>query len=301
MAPWLSISSEVSAALAAGRPVVALESTLITHGLPRPFNLATARDAEAAVHAQGAIPATVAVIRGQPTVGLSPTELEHLANADDIYKASRRDVATAVGLARFAGTTVSATMALAHAAGIRVFATGGIGGVHRGNAADVSADLTELARTPVLVVSSGAKSILDLPRTLELLETLGVPVLGFRTDEFPAFYTSVTGLPVSARVESPEQATAVFAAHVRMGGRGVILAQPVEASLAIPAAEFESALAAAEVLAARDGITGPKLTPFLLGKLAELTNGKTLAANRALIVANAKLAAQVALRLDALR
>jgi pseudouridine-5'-phosphate glycosidase len=192
-------------------------------------------------------------------------------------------------------------MSLAHAAGIPVFATGGIGGAHRGHPHDVSADLTELARTPVLVVCAGAKSLLDLPATLEWLETLGVPVVGYRTDEFPAFYTAGSGLPVSARVESPEEAAALFAAHVRLGGGGAVLAVPADPALAIPKGEFERALAAAESMAANDGITGPRLTPYLLGRLAELTNGRTLAANRALIVANARLAADVANCLAATR
>jgi pseudouridine-5'-phosphate glycosidase len=188
-------------------------------------------------------------------------------------------------------------MALAYAAGIRVFATGGIGGVHRGNPADVSADLTELARTPVLVVCAGAKSLLDIPATLEMLETLGVPVLGYRTDTFPEFYTTGSGRPVSARVESPAEAAAVFDAHVRMGGGGVVLARPADPALAIPRAEFEAALSAAESLATTAGVSGPELTPYLLAKLAELSNGKTLAANRALILANARLAAEIAIAL----
>lgn len=291
---WLNISTEVAAALAAGRPVVALESTLIAHGLPRPINLETARATEAAVRAEGAVPATVAVIRGVPTVGLTDDELDPLAREEGVLKASRRDLGAAVALGRTAATTVSATMALAHWAGIRVFATGGIGGVHRGHAEDVSADLTELARTPVLVVCTGAKSLLDIPATLERLETLGVPVLGYRTETFPEFYTTGAGLPVSGRVDTPEAAAAVFDAHVRMGGAGAVLARPVDETLAIPRAEFETALRAAEESAAREGIAGPKLTPFILAKLAELTAGKTLAANRALVVANATLAARVA-------
>ncbi|HSQ57968.1 MAG TPA: pseudouridine-5'-phosphate glycosidase, partial [Gemmata sp.] len=186
--PWLKLASEVSSALAAGRPVVALESTLIAHGLPWAANLETAREAENAVRAGGAVPGTVAVWHGEPTVGLTEEQLAELARSKDVLKASRRDLGAAVAKKRLAATTVSATMALAHAAGIRVFATGGIGGAHRHNEPfDISADLAELARTPVLVVCAGAKSILDLPRTLEILETLGVPVMGYRTDEFPAF------------------------------------------------------------------------------------------------------------------
>jgi pseudouridine-5'-phosphate glycosidase len=290
----LTVSPEVSAAVEAGRAVVALESTLIAHGLPRPLNLETARAAEAAARAAGAVPATVAVVRGVPTVGVSADDLTFLATSNDVWKASRRDLAATVIQKRTAATTVSATMALAHAAGLRVFATGGIGGVHRGDPHDVSADLAELARTPVLVVCAGAKSLLDLPATLEHLESLGVPVLGYRTDAFPEFFTVGSGLPVSARVESPAEAAAVFAAHVRMGGAGAVLAQPADAALALPRDEFERALATAEAMAAKDHISGPKLTPFLLGKLTVLTNGKTLVANRALVVANATLAAQVA-------
>lgn len=292
---WLTINDEVRAALGAVRPVVALESTLIAHGLPWPANLETAREAEAAVRDIGAVPATIAVWHGSPTVGLNESQLEELAKAKDVFKASRRDLGAALGLKRLAATTVSATMTLAHAAGIRVFATGGIGGVHRGDDFDISADVIELARTPVLVVCAGAKSILDLPRTLEMLETLGVPVIGYRTREFPAFYVrSGMDLPVSCRVDSAAEAAAVFAAHIRMGGRGAILAQPCPENLAIPAAEFDAALRQAEWEANERGIRGASLTPFLLARLADLTLGRTLAANRALIVNNARLAAEAA-------
>ncbi len=299
-APWLTASAEVAAALADGRPVVALESTLIAHGLPWPANLETAREAEAVVRAAGAIPATVAVWHGVPTIGLTDEQLAELARAPSVFKASRRDLGAAVGLKRLAATTVSATMALAHAAGVRVFATGGIGGAHRDQEPfDISADLTELARTPVLVVCAGAKSILDLPRTLEILETLGVPVLGYRTDEFPAFYVKESQLPVSCRVGSPAEAAAVFAAHVRMGGGGAVLAQPCPSDVAVPADEFARWLAAAEAEARAAGIAGAKLTPFLLARLAELSGGRTLTANRALVVANSRLAAEVAAALAA--
>jgi len=318
-ASWVSLSAEVAAALAAGRPVVALESTLIAHGLPWPANLETAREAEEAVRAAGAVPATVAVWDGTPTVGLSDEQLTRLARTPGVFKASRRDLGAAVALGRLAATTVSATMALADAAGVRVFATGGIGGAHGnaraaqtaerggrgageedGEAFDISADLTELARTPVLVVCAGAKSILHLPRTLEILETLGVPVLGDRTDEFPAFYVASSGLPVSCRVESPAEAAAVFAAHVRTGGGGAVLARPCPAEVAVPAAEFGEWLAKAEADARAAGVTGAKLTPFLLARLADLSGGRTPAANRALVVANARLAAEVAAALTAL-
>lgn len=313
---WLTVSEEVAAASAAGRPVVALESTLIAHGLPWPANVETAREVEDAIRAGGATPATIAVWNGTPTVGLSPSQVEELARTPGVWKAGRRDLGAAVGLKRHAATTVSATMALAHAAGIRVFGTGGIGGAHRGDGGgeqefrsrelwDVSSDLTELARTPVLVVCAGAKSILDLPRTLEILETLGVPVLGYRTDRFPTFYVRPSpstsakkdDLLISARVESPNEAAAVFAAHVEMGGGGAVLAQPCAEEVAIPSDVFDEACNRALAEAAQAGIRGAKVTPFLLARLVELTNGQTLVANRALIVNNARLAAEVAVAL----
>lgn len=300
---WLMISEEVRAALAVGRAVVALESTLIAHGLPWPANLETAREAEEAVRAAGAVPATVAVWHGTPTVGLSVNQIEELARTATALKASRRDLGAAVGLKRLAATTVSATMALAHAAGIRVFATGGIGGAHRGEEAfDISADLVELSRTPVLVVCAGAKSILHLPRTLEILETLGVPVLGYRTDEFPAFTVQRTAspLPVSARVDTAREAAVVFAAHVRLGGRGALLTQPCPVEVAIAPDVFDVAHQRALFEAQSTNIAGPAVTPFLLKRLAELTDGQTLTANRALIVANARLAAETAAAFAAL-
>lgn len=299
-APWLTVSAEVATALAAGRPVVALESTLIAHGLPWPTNLETARDSEAVVRACGAVPATVAVWDGVPIVGLTEEQIAELAQSRGVFKASRRDLGAAIGLKRRAATTVSATMALAHAAGVKVFATGGIGGAHRDDEPfDISADLTELARTPVLVVCAGAKSILHLPRTLEVLETLGVPVIGYRTDEFPAFYVAASKLPVSCRVESPAEAAAVFAAHVRTGGRGAVLAQPCPSDVAVAAPEFHEWLSKAGADARVASVTGARVTPFLLARLAELSGGKTLTANRALIVSNARLAAGVAVELTA--
>ena len=293
---WLAVADEVRAALDAGRPVVALESTLISHGLPWPTNLETARSAEQAVRDAGAVPATVAVWTGTPTVGLTPVRIEKLAQANGVLKASRRDLATAVAAGRTAGTTVAGTMYLAHQAGIRVFATGGIGGAHRdtGQPFDISADLVELSRTPVLVVCAGAKSILDLPRTLEILETLGVPVIGYRTDRFPAFYVRDSGLPVSARVDSPAEAWRLLAAHWRMGGGGAVLARPVEEEVALTAGEVETAVGRAEREATEAGVRGGELTPFLLSRLAALTGGRSLRANQALIVANARLAAEVA-------
>jgi pseudouridine-5'-phosphate glycosidase len=288
------VSDAVAAAVRAGRPVVALESTLIAHGLPWPVSLDTARRAEAVVRDAGAVPATIAVWHGTPTVGLTDQQIEELAKAPGVLKASRRDLGAAVGLKKLAATTVSATMALAHAAGIKVFATGGIGGAHREPLFDISADLAELARTPVLVVCSGAKSILDLPRTLEVLETLGVPVIGYRTDDFPAFYVQGSRGRVSCRVESPAEAAAVFRAHVALGGAGAVLCQPCPPAVAVPAAVFDTALGQAELDAVAEGVSGPALTPFLLARLADLTGGKTLTANRELIVGNARLAAEVA-------
>ncbi len=303
---WLSTSAGMQNALRVGQPIVALESTLIAHGLPWPLNLQTACEAEQAVRDRGAFPATIAVLRGVPTVGLTQTQLEELARATDVHKASRRDLGPAVALKQNAATTVSATMALAHAAGIRVFATGGLGGAHRNLGSDatasddVSADLLELARTPVLVVCAGAKSILDLPRTLEMLETLAVPVVGYRTSEFPAFYVRdhIPALPVSARVDSVSEAAALFAAHVQMGGAGAVLAQPCPAEVAIPATDFAVWLADAERDALRVNVTGAKVTPFLLARIAERSAGRTLVANRALIVANARLAAETAVALS---
>ncbi len=291
-------SEEVAAALRSGRPVVALESTLVTHGLPWPVNLDTARACEAAIRAAGAIPATIAIRHGEPAVGLLDFQLEELARSTTAFKASRRDLGVCVALKRLAGTTVSATMALAHAVGIRVFATGGIGGAHRppAPASDISADLVELGRTPVLVVCAGAKSILDLPRTLEILDALGVPVLGFRTDVFPTFYTAGGDLPVSARVESAAEAAAVFRAHCQLGVSGALLANPLPEIDAIPAVDFERARQKAEADAA--GVTGARLTPFLLKRIAELLGPAVLDANRTLIVNNARLAAEVACSLE---
>jgi pseudouridine-5'-phosphate glycosidase len=296
------LSDEVAQAVQDNRPVVALESTLITHGLPKPLNWETATEAEAAVRAQGAIPATIAVWNGVPTVGLTPMQLRELSDSAQVWKASRRDLGAAIGLKHHAGTTVSATMVLAQLAGLSVFATGGIGGAHRPPAhpADVSADLHELARTPILVVCAGAKSILDLPRTLEILETLGVPVVGYRTSTFPEFTTAGGDLPVSARVETAAEAAAVFAAHRAITGTGMLLVNPLPEDQAVPSELYDWALQLAEVEAVEKMITGAQLTPFLLERLAMLTEGQTLKANRQLIVNNARLAAEVAVELQAI-
>ncbi len=302
LSAWLQLNPEVRDALNAGRPVVALESTLVAHGLPWPINLATANAAEQVIRVQGVVPATIAVIQGAPTVGLNSAELEGLARnpgvEGGVRKASRRDLAAAMVQGATAATTVSATMALAHLAGIRVFATGGIGGVHPAQDArpsfDVSADLSELARTPVAVVCAGAKSILDLSATLEVLETLGVPVVGIGTDHLPAFYLSSSGHPVSARVDTAEQAAALVTTHWQLGGAGVVLALPLPEADAIAPTTLETALRRAAEQARGQGVRGPALTPFLLGRLAELTDGATLRANQALIVANARFAARLA-------
>lgn len=293
----VAVRPEVAAALEQRRPVVALESTVIAHGLPWPRNLETARAAEAAVRHAGAVPATIAVLRGRPRIGLDEQDLEHLARADGIRKASSRDLGVAVAQGADAATTVAATMRLAHLAGIRVFATGGIGGVHPaegGASFDVSADLDELRRTPVAVVCAGAKNILDLPATLEVLETNSVPVLGYGSDTFAAFYLRTSGLPVSARVDTPGQTAEVLSAHWQLGGAGVVVSQPLPESVALAADEFADALRQAEAEARRERVHGPALTPFLLAQLARLTNGRTLTANHELIVANARLAAQIA-------
>lgn len=293
---WLDLRPEVAIALREGRPVVALESTLIAHGLPWPLNLETARQAEAAVRSAGAVPATIAVMRGSPTVGLTDAELEALAHEGEVRKASRRDLAAAVAQHATAATTVAATMFLAHQAGIRLFATGGIGGAHRetGQPWDISADLIELSRTPVAVVCAGAKSILDIPRTMEILETQGVPVVGFGTDWFPAFYLHSSGEPVSARVDTTAEAAHLLRAHWSMAGAGVVVAQPIAEDAALEPHEFAEALTQAEQRTVHAGIQGGALTPYLLARLAEITEGKTLHANQALIVANARLAAQIA-------
>jgi pseudouridylate synthase len=291
----LEIRPEVADAIRHGCPVVALESTLIAHGLPWPWNLETAHRAEAAVRAEHAVPATIAVLDGRPTVGLTNDELRRLAQARDVIKASRRDLAFAIAQRRTASTTVAGTMLLAHMAGIRVFATGGIGGAHRGpHDWDISADLSELARTPVAVVCAGAKSILDIPRTLEILETQSVPVIGYRTDQFPAFFIPSSGEPTMNRVDTPADAAELLRVHWALGGNGIILAQPIEEHVALAPDAFLNALSAAEREAVGEGIRGKELTPFLLGRLADMTDGQTLRANHALVIANARLAAQIA-------
>jgi pseudouridine-5'-phosphate glycosidase len=296
----LDIREPIANALRDRVPVVALESTLIAHGLPWPDNLDTARAAESAVRDAGGVPATIAVLAGRPTVGLTDAELAEFARAKSVLKASRRDLASAVANGRTAATTVAATMALADRAGICTFATGGIGGAHRITGPDspalfdISADLVELSRTPVAVVCAGAKSILDIPRTLEILETFGVPVIGYQCDTFPGFYLHSTDSPVSARADTSAEAAKLIAAHWSLGGGGVLLAQAVLVKVALSPEEFDRALAAAEKQAESAGVRGPAVTPYLLARMAELTGGRSLRANRELIVANARLAAEVA-------
>jgi pseudouridine-5'-phosphate glycosidase len=296
------VPGELRAAIGERQPVVALESTVISHGLPYPHNLDLARAMEDEVRRAGARPATVGVVAGRPTVGMSAAEVEHFARGSGILKLSRRDIAYAVAMERDGATTVAATMALAAAAGIQVFATGGIGGVHRGAAEtwDVSGDLTELARTPVLVVCAGAKSILDLPATLEYLETVGVPVLGLGADEFPAFYSASSGLPIPGRVETPEQAAVVWRAHrVHGGGGGMLLAVPPPADVALPREAVEGAIERALAKAKAGGVRGQAVTPFLLAAVAEETHGESMRTNIALLRQNARVAAQVARALAA--
>ena len=296
----MSVAPEVAEALAAGRAVVALESTIITHGMPYPANLETARSVEAVVREHGAVPATIALVDGVPRVGLDAATLERLASSEGVAKASRRDLPALVAAGASAGTTVAATMYLAHLAGIAIFATGGLGGVHRGaeHTFDISADLDELACTPVTVVCAGAKSILDLPRTLEVLETRGVPVIGVGTDEFPAFFSRTSGLPVDHRVDSAEELAAVLAAHRTLGMRGgVLVANPIPMAAALDGTDIDARVDEAVADAERAGVGRKDLTPYLLGRINELTGGRSLTANIALVRNNAALAARVAVAL----
>jgi pseudouridylate synthase len=297
------LAPEVAAALAAGRGVVALESTIITHGMPYPANLETAREVEGVVRGQGAVPATIALIDGRPRIGLDDATLQRLASSEGVAKASRRDLPALAAAKASAGTTVAATMYLAHLAGIGIFATGGIGGVHRGadHTFDVSADLDELGATPVAVVCAGAKSILDLPKTLEVLETRGVPVIGVGTGQFPAFFARTSGLPVDHRVDTPEELAAVLAEHRAFGMRGgVLVAQPIPAADALDGSDIDARIDEALADAARAGVSRKDVTPYLLERINELTGGRSLTANIALIRNNAAFAARTAVALAAL-
>jgi len=291
----LTISPDIEAALAAKRAVVALESTVIAHGLPRPQNLETAQRVEQIVRDQGATPATIAVLDGQLCVGLNQQQIERVANRDDIRKLSTRDQAIAVARVWNGATTVAATMWIAQRARVQVFATGGIGGVHRGALPDVSADLPELARTPMIIVCSGAKIVLDLPATREWLETYGVTVAGFGCDELPAFYARQSGLPVDVRCDSPKEVTQLFRAQRELGVEGALLVTvPVPAAAEVPQEMLNRILD--ESLRDADGlkIGGSELTPFLLARMAERSEGATLRANIALLENNARVAAQIA-------
>lgn len=291
----MTISSEIADALKAGKPVVALESTVIAHGLPYPQNIETALNCEAAIRAGGAIPATIAVFGGEFCVGLDQSQLEQLATRKDIRKISRRDLAVAVGNKLDCATTVATTAFIAHRAGIKVFATGGIGGVHRGFEADVSADLPELAQTPITVVCSGAKIVLDLPKTREWLETNGITVLGWQCDEMPAFYSRSSGLEIDGRVENGSEAAAIIRARDELGLKSTVLVTvPVPAEFEIDRDELESILADALALADEQKIYGKAITPFLLSQMSESSGGRTLAANIALLENNARVAAEIA-------
>jgi pseudouridine-5'-phosphate glycosidase len=304
IAQRLRLAEAVAAALREGRPVVALESTLISHGLPYPSNLEVARAAEAAVRAEGAVPATIAIRDGQFLVGLGDDDLEALARASGVVKAARPNLAAALAGGGWAATTVSATMIAAAAAGIRAFATGGIGGVHRGALGgmnptfDISSDLEELARTPVIVVCAGPKAILDVPATVEYLETRGVPIVVVGADEVPGFYARRSGVPAPQSVPSVDAAAALAGAHLDVGlGSGMLVCVPVPAADALPddLARASVERAVADANAAK--IHGPATTPWLLARVAELTDGASIRANTALIVNNARVAAQLAARL----
>ena len=289
------VAGDVRLALKRRAAVVALESAVITHGLPYPTNLDLARGMEAAVREEGATPATIALIDGQIRVGLSDEELALLARSETSVKLGRRDLASAVMRGSNGGTTVGATVFVAARAGITVFATGGIGGVHREGAHDISADLQALATTPMIVVCAGAKAILDLPATLEVLETLSVPVVGYRTDEFPAFYSRESGLNVGLRLESPVEVADYWAAHRALGlESAVLVANPVDQAESISRREMDPILKRASKEALRHGARGKALTPFLLGRIAELSKGRSIKANLALLLNNAHLAAQIA-------
>jgi pseudouridine-5'-phosphate glycosidase len=291
----LNLNDEVSAALRDKRPVVALESTVIAHGLPHPQNLETAQKLEQIIREAEVVPATIAIIEGEFYVGLSPAQVEHLATGKNIRKISRRDLPIAAAKKLNGATTVATTAFIAHRTGIKVFATGGIGGVHRGSANDVSADLPELAQTPILVVCSGAKIVLDLAATREWLETCGVTVLGWQCDEMPAFYSRTSGLAVDEKVENADEVAQIAKARDALGLKNAILVTvPIPKGSELPAAELESILDQALAEGDSKRVTGKEITPFLLAKMSEMSDGKTLAANIALLENNARIAADIA-------
>ena len=298
MNKYLDISPEVKAALEAGKPVVALESTIISHGMPYPKNVETALLVEQTLRDNGAVPATIAVIGGRLKAGLSKEEIEYLGKTGrGVAKASRRDLPALVARGADGATTVTTTMIIAHRAGIQVFATGGIGGVHRGaeTTMDISADLEELAQTPVMVVCAGAKSILDLGLTLEYLETKGVPVIGYGTEELPAFYTRKSGFGVDYRVDSPEELAAMFAAQRDLGYKGgMLVTNPIPEEYAMPKDVIDAAIEQALRECKEQGVHGKETTPFLLARVVELTGGDSLESNIQLVLNNARVAARTA-------
>lgn len=291
----MRVAPDVAQALASSSPVVALESALITHGFARPANLEIAQRMEATVRREKAQPATIAIVEGEPRISLSGKELARLASDDTARKVSLRDLPIAIAQGASGGTTVAATMLLAHRAGIGVFATGGIGGVHLGHPEDISADLTALASIPIVVVCAGAKAVLDLERTLEHLETRGVPVVGYGTDEFPAFYSRRSGLRVDEQVETPQDVARMAQARARLGLKAALLVcAPVPEEDELPAEQAEVAIARAVEEAEMAGVVGQALTPFLLARMVELTGGRARRANEALLVNNARVAARIA-------
>lgn len=303
-AEFLAFSPEIAAARDAGRPIVALESTIITHGMPWPQNYETARQVEAEVRAAGAVPATIAIMGGRIRIGLDDQSLRALAQSSDAMKLSRADLAVCLSAGRTGATTVAATMICAQLAGIEVFATGGIGGVHRGAADsfDISADLQELAQTPVTVVAAGAKAILDLPKTLEVLETLGVPVIAFGQDEFPAFWSRGSGLRAPLRMDDAATIAAAHRMRVALGLKGgQLIASPIPVEAEIARADILPVIEAALAEAAQQDIAAKAVTPFLLDRIFTLTEGRSLAANIALVLNNARLAAAIATALCAAR
>ncbi|MBL8098842.1 MAG: pseudouridine-5'-phosphate glycosidase [Anaerolineales bacterium] len=300
--PHIQLATEVARAINIGLPIVALESTVITHGLPKPQNIDLARDMEKTIRDFGATPATIALLDGKIRIGLTDEELVRLADSDSSLKVSHRDFATAITKKQNGGTTVAGTMLAANMAGIKVFATGGIGGVHKESSFDVSTDLHSLAEIPTIVVCAGAKSILDLPATLETLETLGVPVVGYQTDEFPAFYSRESGLNVSARLDSPKEIAEFAKAHWSLGLRsGILVTNPIPETESIPKSKMEPMIEKASKEAIEQGIHGQALTPFLLNRINELSKGKSLKANLALLLNNARLAAEIAKEMNVKR
>ena len=295
---YLDVNPEVAEAIASGKPVVALESTIISHGMPYPQNVETALNVERIIRENGAVPATIAIIGGRLKAGLTAEEIEYFGKKGQaIHKASRRDLAVLCARGEDGATTVTTTMIIAHMAGIKVFATGGIGGVHRGaeTTMDISADLEELGQTPVMVVCAGAKSILDIGLTLEYLETKGVPVIGYGTETLPAFYTRESDFGVDYRIDTPAELAAAFKASNDMGLKsGMLVANPIPEEFAMPKATIDAAIAQAVAASVEKGIKGKETTPFLLARVAELTGGDSLASNIQLVYNNAKVAAQTA-------